>query len=295
MSGPGVGDEASTGMLLQASERLKASTGKPDVEARFQQLFRICQQNDRCAHGTTFGAIGNRSIGTAGNQLEHVAINWDRWQSIETSSNQLGWYSWQSFGTVGNQLGQLAMNWDRWQSIGTVGNQLGRLAINWDQWQSIGTVGNQSGQLATIGTVGTAPGRIPGLNPGRIWKLMHYYYVLRNVPIYVSCLPKSQLLQRSTVGYGRVKSNSDSSFWILMTPGLCVVCLDPGDCKRCACGAGWYCGRACQKLDWASSVEPHRDVCPMERFKGICDDNHIPSSLRKKILSFLRKPAHGGD
>jgi hypothetical protein len=81
---------------------------------------------------------------------------------------------------------------------------------------------------------------------------------------------------------------------LAMAPGLCVVCLNPGDCKRCACGAGWYCSRTCQKHDWASSEEPHRDVCPLHIFKGVCNSYNIPSRVREVILSFITKPAHGG-
>lgn len=78
-----------------------------------------------------------------------------------------------------------------------------------------------------------------------------------------------------------------------MAPGLCIVSLNPGNCKRCECGGGWYCSRACQKHDWAISEEPHRDVCPLHTFKGVCDSYHIPRKLREMIVSFIIKPAHG--
>ena len=76
-----------------------------------------------------------------------------------------------------------------------------------------------------------------------------------------------------------------------MAPGLCVVCLNPGDCKRCACGAGWYCSRACQKHDWALSEEPHREVCPLQAFKDICNIHNVPSRVREVILSYITKAA----
>ena len=81
---------------------------------------------------------------------------------------------------------------------------------------------------------------------------------------------------------------------LAMAPGLCVVCLNPGDCKRCACGAGWYCSRACQKHDWSFSEEPHREVCPLQALKDICNSYNVPSRVREVILSFTTKSAVRG-
>ena len=71
--------------------------------------------------------------------------------------------------------------------------------------------------------------------------------------------------------------------------GLCVICLTYADCKRCACGGGWYCSRTCQYCDWADAAEPHRDVCPLRQVKKIYDDDDVPSAVRQVILDFLGK------
>ena len=72
-----------------------------------------------------------------------------------------------------------------------------------------------------------------------------------------------------------------------MAPGLCVVCLEFADCKRCECGGGWYCGRKCQHFDWQFSEDPHKVVCPIMVLREICIQYNVSNELRSKIQSFL--------
>jgi hypothetical protein len=74
-----------------------------------------------------------------------------------------------------------------------------------------------------------------------------------------------------------------------MAPYLCVVCLEPGDLKRCMCRAGGYCSKACQWWHWEYAEDPHKDVCPMTTANGIFDHQAVPSDARKIIFSFLGK------
>ena len=114
--------------------------------------------------------------------------------------------------------------------------------------------------------------------------------------------PASNLLIHKSANYilagsraSRLIIGSFPPVQIAMAPGLCVVCLNFGNCKRCACGAGWYCSHACQIHDWAGSEEPHRDVCPLQVFKDVCDSHDIPNQVRRLILSYTAMLRHGRD
>ena len=74
-----------------------------------------------------------------------------------------------------------------------------------------------------------------------------------------------------------------------MPIGLCVVCLGYANCKRCECGAGWYCSRSCQRFDWDISEEPHRDVCPIVGLREVCQTYDLNKDILHAIKPFLFK------
>ena len=72
-----------------------------------------------------------------------------------------------------------------------------------------------------------------------------------------------------------------------MTGGLCCVCLEYADCKRCLCKGGWYCSIDCQKWHWRYAPEPHRDCCPLYVFYRTLKKKKIPKDVQILIDRFL--------
>ena len=72
-----------------------------------------------------------------------------------------------------------------------------------------------------------------------------------------------------------------------MARGLCCVCLEYADCKRCLCKGGWYCSKDCQKWHWRYAPEPHRDCCPLRYLYHIWKIKKIPQDVQLVIDRFI--------
>ena len=75
--------------------------------------------------------------------------------------------------------------------------------------------------------------------------------------------------------------------------GLCVICMEYRNCKRCMCGGGFYCSRECQKWHWADAPEPHCAECPVK----VCQDHFrtmmpsMPKHVADLIFSYIHRRA----
>ena len=65
---------------------------------------------------------------------------------------------------------------------------------------------------------------------------------------------------------------------------LCVICLGDGRCKRCPCGAGWYCSRDCQKKHW---YDEHKWQCPVHVARKAVRSGLNSNELVLKVLEYI--------
>ena len=69
--------------------------------------------------------------------------------------------------------------------------------------------------------------------------------------------------------------------------GLCVVCMEYRDCKRCMCGGGFYCSKECQMWHWAEAPEPHRLDCPIKAARDLFR-SLVPRHVADHIFTYVR-------
>ena len=69
--------------------------------------------------------------------------------------------------------------------------------------------------------------------------------------------------------------------------GLCVICMEYWNCRRCMCGGGFYCSKECQMWHWAEAPEPHRLDCPIKAARDLFR-SLVPRHVADHIFTYVR-------